>query len=209
MTDSELDYDSLLARAKENLPNVVAEHKRFQLPKLDIIYEGNNTIIRNFTDFSKAMRRDAEHFIGILQKELGTAGHLEGQRAVFKGVIEEGVINSRVEAYMETYVLCAECHRPDTHIKREGRTSVLVCEACGAKRPLMVKKSITTKKKKVLKEGEVYEMFVEDIGRKGDGVVKYGRYTIYVPGVSKGEKVKVRIQQIRGSLAFASVEASG
>jgi len=44
---------------------------------------------------------------------------------------------------------------------------------------------------------------ITDIGRKGDGIARYGKYTIYVPNIVKGAKVKVKIEKISGNLAFA------
>ena len=201
MIDDVLDYDYLLERAKENLPEMADDHERFQMPKVDLQYEGRKTIIRNMSEICRVIRRDPEEVMAYLLKELGTAGQIEGQRAVFNGIIDENLINTRMNSYVETYVLCSECHRPDTHIVKEGRTLVLVCEACGARRPLKVKKS-SSDNKEVIREGMVYEFTVDNIGKKGDGVIHYGKYTIYVPDVTKGQKVKVKIQRLQGTLAF-------
>jgi len=38
--------------------------------------------------------------------------------------------------YIDTFVVCQECNRPDTSFQRAGRTLNLSCEACGAKRPI-------------------------------------------------------------------------
>ncbi|HIH71333.1 MAG TPA: translation initiation factor IF-2 subunit beta, partial [Methanothermobacter thermautotrophicus] len=46
------------------------------------------------------------------------------------------LINERIEDYVNKFVICHECNRPDTRIIREGRISLLKCEACGAKAPL-------------------------------------------------------------------------
>ena len=35
--------------------------------------------------------------------------------------------------YLEGYVVCPVCKRPDTKIVKEKRLSFLVCNACGAK----------------------------------------------------------------------------
>jgi translation initiation factor 2 subunit 2 len=41
------------------------------------------------------------------------------------------------------------------------------------------------------------------MGRKGDGIAKYDKYIIYVPGVTKGITTKVKIEKISGTIAFA------
>ena len=54
-----------------------------------------------------------------------------------------------------------------------------------------------------LVEGNVYEVVIGDVGRKGDGVAKIGKYTIYVPRTTKGNIVKIKISKISGTIAFA------
>jgi translation initiation factor 2 subunit 2 len=105
--------------------------------------------------------------------------------------------------YTETFVLCSECGKPDTRINKEGRVLVLECEACGAHRPVNVRKSTRGAEKEGIKEGGVYEVMVEDVGRKGDGVTKLDKYIIYVPGAAKGTRLKVKIQKISGNVAFS------
>jgi translation initiation factor 2 subunit 2 len=106
-------------------------------------------------------------------------------------------------SYTETFVLCSECGRPDTKINKEGRILVLECEACGAHRPVNVRKSTKVAENEGIKEGGVYEVMVEDVGRKGDGVAKLDKYIIYVPGAAKGTRLKVKIQKISGNVAFS------
>src|SRR4030067_900594 len=56
-----------------------------------------------------------------------------------------------------------------------------------------------------LVEGKVYELMIQDIGKKGDGIANLDRYIIYVPGTAKGAIVKVHIEKIAGSVAFGRV----
>ena len=56
-----------------------------------------------------------------------------------------------------------------------------------------------------VKEGETYEVVVEGVGSKGDGIAKYQGFVIVVPGVQKGEKIKVRVDAVRGRLSFGTV----
>lgn len=203
-----LDYEVLLERAKKELPEVVLGHERFEVPKADIIYDGKITIIRNFDDIIKSMNREVSHVVRFLLRELGTAGHYEEGRLILKGSIDEKQIGGRIKYYIESYVLCSECGRPDTRIVKEGRTTVLVCEACGAKRPLKVKKGVLKadlKAKKILTEGKVLELTIDDMGRRGDGIAHYGHYTIYVAGALKGQRVKVQIDKVQDKLAFGHV----
>jgi translation initiation factor 2 subunit 2 len=77
--------------------------------------------------------------LAYLLKELGTAGTLEGRRALLKGNIASESLEARIRDYVRVFVLCLECNRPDTYLKKEGRILVLKCDACGAHRPITIK----------------------------------------------------------------------
>ncbi|MEM5828030.1 MAG: TRAM domain-containing protein [Candidatus Aenigmatarchaeota archaeon] len=44
-----------------------------------------------------------------------------------------------------------------------------------------------------VKEGEIYDLEIEDISKRGDGVAKIEGYVIFVKNAKKGEKLKVKI----------------
>ena len=77
-----------------------------------------------------------KNLLKFLMRELGTAGNIEGQRAILQGKFTHYLINERIEDYVDKYVICHECNRPDTRIIREGRIFLLKCAACGATAPL-------------------------------------------------------------------------
>ena len=197
------DYSSLVDRAYGALPEKTAEHERFQVPELDILVEGNTTVIRNFADICDSVNRDLEQVIAYLLRELGTAGNLDGKRAMLKGKATTTLIKERIKEYIDLYVLCGECGRPDTRIVKDGRTSLLECDACGAHRPLRVRKGGKTEEKvEDVIEGSTLEVMINDVGRKGDGIAKKGKYIIYVPATAKGSIVKVKIEKVSGTVAF-------
>ena len=130
------EYENLLNRAIDQLPPEVFEHKRFKIPKAYSDIQGNRTFIKNFKDVSEDLNRDPQHVLKFLLRELGTAGNLEGSRAILQGKFTHYLINEILEDYVEKYVICHECNRPDTKIIREDRIFILKCAACGAKAPL-------------------------------------------------------------------------
>ncbi len=201
------DYDKLLDTAREKIPEEISEQERFEIPDLDILQEGNTTIFKNFTDIADKINRSPEKFLKFLLGELGTAGERENGRVVFKGKINSRKIRTKIEDYVEKYVLCPECGRPDTRLVKEDRVDIIKCDACGAHGPIRGKqsKSSSSAKSDRIEEGNVYELMIQDIGREGDGMAKKGGYTIYVPGTTKGDKVKVRINNTTGNLAFGTV----
>ncbi|MBU4535965.1 MAG: translation initiation factor IF-2 subunit beta [Euryarchaeota archaeon] len=130
------DYENLLERAIDQLPPEVFETKRFSVPKAYSVIQGNRTFIQNFREIADDLNRDPQHLLKFLLRELGTAGNLEGGRAIMQGKFTHYLINERVEDYVQKFVMCHECNRPDTRIIREDRIFILKCEACGAKAPL-------------------------------------------------------------------------
>lgn len=204
MGDEEFEYEKLLNTAYESIPETIKTGERFQTPEVDVINEGKTTIIRNFADICEKIRRDGKDVFRYLLKELGTAGEMEGRRAIFKSKISQTSIQSRFNSYVETYVICSECGRPDTELIRKDRILMLKCEACGAIRPVTVRKSqMSHRAKAAIVEGGTYEVTIQSVGRRGDGIAKIDKFTIYVKGVSKrGSRVKVKIDKINGTNAF-------
>ena len=56
-----------------------------------------------------------------------------------------------------------------------------------------------------VKEGDTYDVEIEGIGEKGDGIAKINGYVIIVPNVKKGDQVKVRVNAVRGKVSFGEV----
>jgi translation initiation factor 2 subunit 2 len=134
------DYEELLNRSMESLPEDLTSKERFQMPEGDVFHEGNTTIIRNFLDITDQVGRDPQHMLTYLLKELGTAGELDNERAIFQGKISTGKVQERIDAYVNTFVVCRECGRPDTNLTKKNRTLLLKCEACGAMHPVKARK---------------------------------------------------------------------
>jgi len=130
------DYDSLLDRARERIPEDISERSRWTMPTPDILIEGSQTILRNFSEIVDAMDRDANHVFQYLLNELGTSGTIEQFRIMLKGKVPPKRIKEKIVSYVKIYILCAECKAPDTRFLREDRTTLLKCQACGATRPV-------------------------------------------------------------------------
>jgi translation initiation factor 2 subunit 2 len=82
----------------------------------------------------------------FLLNELGTAGKREGNRAIFQGRFSPADVERQIQRFVDEYVLCWECQKPDTHIIRMDRVWVVKCDACGAIRPTMKRKGGKGKK---------------------------------------------------------------
>ena len=55
---------------------------------------------------------------------------------------------------------------------------------------------------KPVREGDEIELTIEAVGARGDGIGKVEGFVIFVPNVQAGEKVRVRITQVRGRSAI-------
>lgn len=198
------DYEALLDRALGQIPDIVTEKSRFVVPSPKSFSEGRTTILDNFGEIADVLNRDVDHFLKFLLQELGTAGKIEGGRAIFQGNFPFDVINSQIDDYVEEYVICSECGMPDTHLIKSGRILMLKCDACGGHRPVK-KRRIRTEIKKEIQEGEIYELRIDAIGSKGDGIAKMDKYTIFIPNVVKGSIIKAKVKKISGNLAFAEL----
>ena len=130
------EYESLLDRARERIPKDISERSRWTMPTPDILIEGSQTILRNFSEIVDAMDRDANHVFQYLLNELGTSGSIEQFRIMLKGKVPPKRIKEKIVSYVKTYILCAECKAPATRFLREDRTTLLKCQACGATRPV-------------------------------------------------------------------------
>jgi len=128
-----VDYETLLEKAYEKLPKVETTGERFQTPVAEIMVQGNQTIIKNFSQICQTLRRKPKHVLKFLTKELASPGNFDQVRAIFQSRIPRNIIQRKLESYVKDYVICKECKRPDTKLIREDRITFLKCEACGAK----------------------------------------------------------------------------
>ncbi|MGA7923459.1 MAG: translation initiation factor IF-2 subunit beta [Thermoplasmata archaeon] len=201
------DYRALLERAREKLPEVQVGSERFQVPEPDVMSDGKTTVIRNLQEIAAVLRREPAHVIGHLARELGCPGVLDLPRGVLKSRVSKEAIQQRLNEYVEKYVICSECKRPDTHLSKEGRFTLLICEACGAQRPVTVRRIVAPEKPRApVVVGETYRLTIEDIGRRGDGVAKKDGFVVFVQGATvRGSTVNAKVTKVLGNNAYAVV----
>ncbi len=129
----EKDYKTMLDRAYKNLPEVLEEEDRFQVPRARVTRQGRRSIIMNFREIAERLQRPPEHLLKFLLRETATRGNFDGDKVVFQGRFNADSIRNLVEIYTNKYVICPVCGRPDTHVIRDKRLSFLQCDACGAR----------------------------------------------------------------------------
>lgn len=130
------DYEKLLKRIQDSVSKNKSETTRFELPLVDVMWEGQRTFLRNFSEFPKVLRRDPDKVLQYLSKEFAVPAERVGEKAIFIGKREPQDFTRLFKIYVKDYVECPTCKSPDTRIEKEKRISFLICEACGAKSTL-------------------------------------------------------------------------
>jgi len=126
-------YEDMLKEAMEKIPDNVKKESRYEIPSPQTDIQGNRTFINNFTYIADSIRRDPKHVSKYLFRELATPGHLNGNRLILQGKVIRSLIEEKIKSYVNEFVCCRECKKPDTHFEKIGRIIFLKCEACGAK----------------------------------------------------------------------------
>src|SRR3989338_8485429 len=134
-----MEYEELLKRAREHLPEVSQEVARFEVPKVLGHIQGNRTVISNFRQIADAIGRPVEHLLKYVLRELATPGDLKSNALMVGTKVPASRINEKIRQYVKEFVICQECNRPDTKLLKEDKIMFLKCSVCGAKEPVKVK----------------------------------------------------------------------
>jgi len=201
-----MNYADSLDRALDALPERNEEQSRLSIPDPAGETDGAFTRLTNIGDIADALGRDVEHVHRNVQRELGTNGQLDENRARYNGSFTVADFESAIDEYVAEYVTCTECGLPDTRLVTEDGVDMLRCEACGAFRPV-AKRAAQTQSSSgpAVEEGTTYELEITGTGRKGDGVAEKGKFTIFVSGAREGQTVRAIVERTSGTLAFARV----
>ena len=131
-----MEYEKMLNRLYGSLPEKTSSKERFDLPRLESSIQGKKTLIRNFSQALKTVKRSEKHFYKYFTKETGTAATIEEGKLLLNGKFYPDVIDKLFTSYLNEFVLCHECHKPDTEIAERNGVKMLKCTACGALNPL-------------------------------------------------------------------------
>ncbi len=127
------EYKELLEQAYKKIKPVESKTNRFEIPNVKSIIEGTKTIISNFLQITSYLRRKPEHLEKFLEKELATKGKIEKDRLILIKKIPSKRLDDKIKDYVERYVICKECGKPDTEIIKQDNFFFIHCLACGAK----------------------------------------------------------------------------
>lgn len=128
-----MDYEKLLKKARKELPKISSKTERFEVPRVIGHIQGNKTIISNFNQIASTLQRKPEHLLKYILKELATPGDLKSTGLLIGRKVSSTRINEKIKQYVDIFVICPECKRPDTKLVKEGNITYLECLACGAR----------------------------------------------------------------------------
>ncbi len=130
-----MSYEELLNVAYEEVkPVEVAE--RFEVVKAKGHHEGVRTVITNFGQIVASVRRPSDHFVKFLCKELASQCEVKGDSLILSRKLASKDVNDKVSKYVDCFVVCPKCGKPDTELVSEGPKNHLKCLACGEKREI-------------------------------------------------------------------------
>ncbi len=133
----DLDYNMLLDRLYMSLSSKAKEGTRFEIPRAQSMIQGKQTIWKNFVKISKDLNRETDLLYKFVMKEISTSSTIvNNQSLVLNGTFDNNKINNMLDKFINTYVLCSACKKPDTQISTKNNIKILRCTACGAVTPL-------------------------------------------------------------------------
>src|SRR3990172_7972129 len=122
-TPLKYDYSELLKRARAQVPEVTLKRERLEMPRLFVSMVGMRTIISNFKEVADMLDRDPQHILKFLTREMATAATYHDGRAIFQGKFRRDTFEALLQRYMDAFVICPVCKRPDTDVVKEKRLS--------------------------------------------------------------------------------------
>ena len=133
------EYNKLLDQAYKDLKPIEHSGKRFEIPTIEGHVEGTKTILTNLQQIASHIRRDQDHLLKFLLKELATSGSIKQNRVILQRKISSQKINEKILEYAKEFVTCSQCQKPDTELIKDKGFTFLHCLACGAKHSVRAK----------------------------------------------------------------------
>jgi translation initiation factor 2 subunit 2 len=131
------EYLKMLDEVYKAIPPIRASGEWFSIPRLKLDYEGDKSIVINFKEICELFRREPNHVMKFLVRNLATAGYItDEQKLVLQGHFSEEQIMNLLNRYVAFFVKCQNCGRPDTRLVKKAKVIYMVCEACGAESPI-------------------------------------------------------------------------
>ena len=130
-----MDYKALLKKGREQLPDSVFEKERFEIPKVRGHLQGSRTVISNFFEIAKSLRREPDHILKYILRELAIPGELKKSGSmIINGKVAASRINEKIRQYANEFVFCPDTGKPDTVLIKEGKFTYIKSLVTGTKK---------------------------------------------------------------------------
>ncbi len=124
------DWNSIDTPYDEIL-NDLPEDMRDNFPDVDIIVQSGETIILNFNSIITQIKRESNHLKKFISSELGVKTSIKGTQLVIKSKLDKNRITQTLKIYIDKFIICDNCGKPDTILKGNKKNMKITCAACG------------------------------------------------------------------------------
>lgn len=120
---TDTDTDQLLMI---NIDGSSDPHYRYKMPPVKVEHinsKGGMTKMYNANQVCKAIYRSLKDLKAYYSRKLGNQVKIKDNHLIFKGVINDDLLQTLLHEYITKYVLCRKCNSPETINNK--------CQACG------------------------------------------------------------------------------
>ena len=112
-----------------------SSYSKLQLKKLEIKIENKKTHLLNFRDLCNKISRTEMEVQLYLNDELNCKTSIDQNGVlIINNMYRSNVIQTTIEKYINTFVLCEQCKSKDTIISKEKSYTYLECKNCKSKK---------------------------------------------------------------------------
>lgn len=108
---------------------------RYKMPEIEMKVEGQGngkkTVLINIRDVGKALNRHPLYLAKYFAYSLGTHLTNKHNRYILNGIHTAPCLQSLLDLFIISYVLCHSCRNPETIVKVKNHKLVFQCKACG------------------------------------------------------------------------------
>jgi translation initiation factor 2 subunit 2 len=140
ITSNTYSYDFMLSKIYKQLEayQSIKPKVNVRIPPINAFKVGTNkTLWANFDILCKSIKRSREHVYCFFENELGTTSSVDGKnRLLIRGKFKSHELNSVLEQYIDTYVVCKICGSKDTLLEKDQKLFFVCCQSssCLSKR---------------------------------------------------------------------------
>lgn len=121
---------------------------RYKMPKIMCKVEGKGngikTVLSNVGEIGLALNREAPEVAKFFGCEIGSQTSTSEGRHIVNGSHTAQALQGHLSKYIEKFVLCFNCHLPETHYKIKSGIIAQKCLACGHKENVDMTHKLTT-----------------------------------------------------------------